>query len=181
MSCLQMDTIREEEYAHCDSPRANKMFINMLDSQMSSKEGKIKSVEGKSIHLSSPSSYASSSPSSTSSMSSTSIVQHQKQTMAGQALNGSSEYISQTANLLSSQLLTRSRPPQCTTFWTCQTSISCIKCSHTAQVYQIWPIARRPWVWAAVVAEEDQDHLSYPQDFRSVWVFHNRLKCPSLF
>ena len=68
----------------------------MLDShsQMHSKTHRVKLVEGKSINLSSPSSYTSSSPSSTSSLSSTSNVQHQKQAMSGQTLNGSSEYIS---------------------------------------------------------------------------------------
>lgn len=99
--CLQMDkleSIREEDYGQCDSPKAKKVFINMMDSHMhsplQSKPPKNKSIEGKSINLSSPSSYTSSSPSSTSSLSSTSNVQHQKQAMANQALNGSSEYIS---------------------------------------------------------------------------------------
>jgi hypothetical protein len=95
----KLESIREEDYGQCDSPKAKKVFINMLDSHMhspslQSKQPKMKSVDGKSINLSSPSSYNSSSPSSTSSLSSTSNVQHQKQSMAGQALNGSSEYIS---------------------------------------------------------------------------------------
>lgn len=90
----KLESIREEDYGQCGSPKAKKIFINMMDSHMQSKAPKMKSVEGKSINLSSPSSYASSSPSSTSSLSSTSNVQHQKQAMANQALNGSSEYIS---------------------------------------------------------------------------------------
>lgn len=94
----KLESIREEDYGQCDSPKAKKVFINMLDSHMHSpmhsKQPKMKSVDGKSINLSSPSSYTSSSPSSTSSLSSTSNIHHQKQAMANQAINGSSEYIS---------------------------------------------------------------------------------------
>lgn len=94
----KLESIREEDYGHCDSPKAKKVFINMMDSHthspVQSKPPKMKSVDGKSINLSSPSSYTSSSPSSTSSLSSTSNVQHQRQSMANQALNGTSEYIS---------------------------------------------------------------------------------------
>lgn len=94
----KLESIREEDYGQCDSPKSKKVYINMLDSHMHSplhtKQPKMKSIDGKSINLSSPSSYNSSSPSSTSSLSSTSNVQHQKQAMANQALNGSSEYIS---------------------------------------------------------------------------------------
>lgn len=91
----KLDSIREEDYGQCDSPKAKKVFINMLDSHLHSKTPKMKLTEGKSINLSSPSSYNSSSPSSTSSLSSTSNVQHkQAMSMSGQAMNGSSEYIS---------------------------------------------------------------------------------------
>lgn len=94
----KLESIREEDFGQCDSPKAKKVFINMLDSHMHSplhsKQPKMKSIDGKSINLSSPCSYTSSSPSSTSSLSSISNVQHQKQAMAQQALNGSSEYIS---------------------------------------------------------------------------------------
>ncbi|CRL04915.1 CLUMA_CG018178, isoform A [Clunio marinus] len=89
----KLESIREEDYGQCDSPKAKKVFINMLDSHMhspmQSKAPKMKPVDGKSINLSSPCSYTSSSPSSTSSLSSTSNVQHQKQAMVNQALNGS--------------------------------------------------------------------------------------------
>jgi hypothetical protein len=87
----KLDSIREEDYGQCDSPKAKKVFVNLLD--MHSKTPKMKLAEGKSINLSSPSSYTSSSPSSTSSLSSTSNVQH-KQAMSGHPINGSSEYIS---------------------------------------------------------------------------------------
>lgn len=131
---LQMDKlepIREEDYGQCDSPKAKKVFINMLDSHMhsplqSSKQPKIKTIDGKSLNLSSPCSYTSSSPSSTSSLSSISNVQHQKQTMANQALNGSSEYISkrrfQPIELETNQQ--KKTILQCTIFSTCQTSIT---------------------------------------------------------
>lgn len=97
----KLESIREEDYGQCDSPKAKKVFINMLDTHLHSplqSKPKMKSIDGKSINLSSPSSYTSSSPSSTSSLSSTSNVQHQKQSMANQALNGSSEYISRNVS-----------------------------------------------------------------------------------
>jgi hypothetical protein len=94
-----MDQFKEtDDYGQCDSPKAKKIFINMLDhmsqSPSSKSQQKMKSGDGKTLNLSSPSSYNSSSPSSTSSLSSTSNVHHQKQAMGGQAMNGSSEYIS---------------------------------------------------------------------------------------
>lgn len=103
----KLDSIREEDYGQCDSPKAKKVFINMMDSHMHSKTHKSKLVEGKSINLSSPSSYTSSSPSSTSSLSSTSNVQHQKQAMSGQTLNGSSEYISKKVRVFWTFLFTQ--------------------------------------------------------------------------
>lgn len=91
-----------DDYGPCDSPKAKKIFINMLDqihspsaSSKQQQQSKMKSsMEGKPMNISSPSSYNSSSPSSTSSLSSTSNVQHQKNAMTGQTMNGSSEYIS---------------------------------------------------------------------------------------
>lgn len=101
-----MDQFKEsDDYGQCDSPKAKKIFINMLDQMhhsppTSTKSQKIKSSsEGgaKAMNLSSPSSYNSSSPSSTSSLSSTSNAHHQKAAMSSaQTLNGSSEYISMT-------------------------------------------------------------------------------------
>ncbi|KAL7014220.1 hypothetical protein ACKWTF_015809 [Chironomus riparius] len=90
----KMDQFKEsDEYGPCDSPKAKKIFINMLDQMHSpsttTKQHKMKSSEGKAMNISSPSSYNSSSPSSTSSLSSTSNVQHQKNAISGQALNGS--------------------------------------------------------------------------------------------
>jgi hypothetical protein len=98
-----MDHFKDsDDYGQCDSPKAKKIFINMLDQMHHSpKSQKLKSSSdggggggAKALNLSSPSSYHSSSPSSTSSLSSTSNVHHQKNAMSGQSMNGSSEYIS---------------------------------------------------------------------------------------
>lgn len=88
-----------DDFNPCGSPKAKKIFINMLDQMQLShspkpktQQHKIKSVDGKSMNLSSPSSYNSSSPSSTSSLSSTPNPQHQKHPMQhGQSMNGNSE------------------------------------------------------------------------------------------
>lgn len=93
----KLEPIREEDFGQSDSPKAKKVFINMLESQthpsIHQKKCKRKSVDGKSTNHSSASSYTSSSPSSTSSMSSMSNIR-QKQAMTNSPLNGSSEYIS---------------------------------------------------------------------------------------
>lgn len=97
-----MDQQQSDDYNQCGSPKAKKIFINMLDQMQLSHSPKPKMhqqkiKDGKSMNLSSPSSYNSSSPSSTSSLSSTPNPQHQKHSIAhGQSINGSSEYISMT-------------------------------------------------------------------------------------
>ena len=93
---------QNDDFNQCESPKAKKIFINMLDqmqlshSPKSKMQPKIKVFDGKSINLSSPSSYNSSSPSSISSLSSTPNPQHQKHTQhgsiaQGQSISGSSE------------------------------------------------------------------------------------------
>lgn len=144
----KLESIREEDYSLCDSPKAKKVFINMMDSHMHSplhsKQPKMKSIDGKSINLSSPCSYTSSSPSSTSSLSSISNVQHQKQALANQALNGSSEYISKTTlHRLRVALLIIKSFLQCTTFSTCQISIICNKCNHLERAFKVLRIVQR--------------------------------------
>lgn len=87
-----------DDYGQCTSPKAKKIFINMLDQMQNSPKSKShqnqQQKSEKSMNLSSPSSYHSSSPSSTSSLSSTPNPHHQKQSIMHGNMNGSSEYIS---------------------------------------------------------------------------------------
>lgn len=101
-----------DEYGQCGSPKAKKIFINMLDQMQNSPKSKsqhqkMKNCEEKSMNLSSPSSYHSSSPSSTSSLSSTPNLHHQKQPITHGTMNGSSEYISQCLSCLKLEILTQ--------------------------------------------------------------------------
>lgn len=104
-----------DEYGQCGSPKAKKIFINMLDQMQNSPKSKsqhqkMKNCEEKSMNLSSPSSYHSSSPSSTSSLSSTPNLHHQKQPITHGTMNGSSEYISQCLSCLKLEIFNSKNP-----------------------------------------------------------------------
>lgn len=175
----KLESIREEDYGQCDSPRAKKVFINMLDSHMHSpmhtKQPKMKAADGKSINISSPSSYTSSSPSSTSSLSSTSNVHHQKQAMVNQALNGSSEYISKRTFKFWTCFSMRFFILQCTIFSTCQTSTIFSKCNRWELDCRILHTAQRLWTWVAWV--EAVHRRWCLQDFRLDWDYLSRRRC----
>lgn len=142
-----------DEYGQCGSPKAKKIFINMLDQMQNSPKSKsqhqkMKNCEEKSMNLSSPSSYHSSSPSSTSSLSSTPNLHHQKQPITHGTMNGSSEYISQCLSCLKIEILTQKslKFPQWTSSWTSQTSRISSKCRLA---FHHCNIDQRHWAWAA--------------------------------
>lgn len=89
-----MDKIdnQDDDYEHCESPKAKRLFLE--SHEINSKFNKHKSVDSQKL-ASSP---CHSSHSSRSSISSP-LVHHQKQLMAEQCLNGSSEYISKQDKL----------------------------------------------------------------------------------